>query len=147
MPYPDILELLQQLQTTHEEDRHLYRGQMKRYEPHRWSVQQELREVEALYPADYRFHYQIEDFSRESLDRIVQRVSAARAFGRTVRDQFGLFLFVTLVAEGAGRVGMGTRALPGTRRGGQGREPAPGQSLLPDGVVAGPTLRHCHGTD
>jgi hypothetical protein len=99
MHYPNILELLQQLETVHEEDRHLYRGQVKRYEPHRWTVQQELREVEALYPADYRFHYQHKDFSRENLDRIVQRVSAARAFGRTVRDQFALFVFLTLVTE------------------------------------------------
>ena len=100
MHYPDIIELLQQLQAEHEEDRSLYRGQLKRYNPHRWTVEQELREVEALYPADYRFHYQHKDFSRENLDRNVQRVSAARAFGRTVRDQFGLFLFVTLVTEG-----------------------------------------------
>jgi hypothetical protein len=97
---PDILALLQQLETEHEEDYHLYRGQMERYEPHRWTVQQELREVEALYPADFRFHYQNKDFSPENSDQYLQRVSAARAFGRAVRDQFVLFLFLTLVAEG-----------------------------------------------
>ncbi|HUF65222.1 MAG TPA: FRG domain-containing protein, partial [Gemmatimonadaceae bacterium] len=100
MDSPDILELLRQLQTTHEEDRHLYRGQIRRYEPHRWSVQREVREVEALYPAHYRFHYQNKDFSNENLERTVQRASAARAFGRTVRDQFSLFLCLTLIAEG-----------------------------------------------
>lgn len=100
MRYPDILELIHDLQTAHEEDRHLYRGQLKRYEPHRWTAQQELREVEALYPLDFRFHYQEKDFSRENLDRIVQRVSAARAFGRTVRNQFAVFIYLTLEAEG-----------------------------------------------
>ncbi len=100
MYYPDILELIQQLQTTHEVDHHLYRGQMDRYEPHQWIVQQELREVEALYPADYRFHYQNKDFSRENIERKAQQVSAVRAYGRSVRDQFVLFLFYTLVAKG-----------------------------------------------
>jgi hypothetical protein len=97
---PDILALLQQLEMEHKENYCLYRGQMERYEPHRWTVQQELREVEALYPADFRFQYQNKDFSLENLDRNVQRVSAARAFGREVRDQFGFFLFLMLVAEG-----------------------------------------------
>jgi hypothetical protein len=100
MDYPNIIELLQQLETEHEEDRYLYRGQMRRYPAHQWTVQQELREVEALYPADYRFQYQNKDFSRENIERIVQRVSAARAFGRMVRDQFSIFLAATLIAEG-----------------------------------------------
>ncbi|HEX9786224.1 MAG TPA: hypothetical protein VGA56_26290 [Opitutaceae bacterium] len=56
MSLPDILELLQWLKSEHEEDGHLYRGQMRRDAPHRWTVKKEQREVEALYPADYRFN-------------------------------------------------------------------------------------------
>ena len=97
--HPDILEVLKHLQKEHEENCYLYRGQIRQYEPHRWTVGRELREVEALYPADFRFHYQNKDFSRENPDLNAQRISAAREFGRVVRDKFAEFLFVTLLAE------------------------------------------------
>ena len=93
---PDILELLEKLESEHQENEHLYRGQMIRYEPHRWEVDGDARETEALYPADYRFHYRQKDFSKENSEKNIRKISAARAYGRTVRDQFGLFLFVTI---------------------------------------------------
>jgi len=78
----------------------LYRGQIRRFPPHKWTVNGEERQVEALYPADYRFHYATVDFSPESFEQNVRRVSAARAYGRSVRDQFAVFLGVALLDEG-----------------------------------------------
>jgi hypothetical protein len=97
---PDAGELLQQLERDHRADRHLYRGQLRRHAPHRWKAQGEEREVEALYPADYRFHYEHRDLSPESSEAILGKVTAARAYGRTVRDQFVLFLIGRLASMG-----------------------------------------------
>lgn len=99
MAPPDIVDLLAQLEDEHEEGRHLYRGQLARYPPHRWTAHGEEREVEALYPADYRFHYQHKDFSARNSERILQRVTAARAYGRTLREQFITFLVLLMNGE------------------------------------------------
>ena len=98
MEYPTIVELIQMLTSEHKDDLYLYRGQMERYKPHKWKTEQEERSVEALYPADYRFHYKHNDFSPKNLEHISRQVIAARAYGRTIRDQFNAFLFITLLA-------------------------------------------------
>lgn len=96
---PTIIELLQILEKDHEEDKYLYRGQTKRYEPHRWVVNHENREVEALYPGDFRFHYKNVDFSPQYHEQRIRQATAARAYGRNIRDQFITFLTITLLAD------------------------------------------------
>ena len=100
MSLPDVLDLLGQLEADHRADRHLYRGQMRRYEPHRWTAFHEERSVEALYPADFRFHYGHQDFSGQHAARISARVSAARAHARQVRDLFTSMLMLHLAGMG-----------------------------------------------
>lgn len=91
-----ILDLLRKLEAEHQPGRHLYRGQERRYPPHRWTADDGPHEVEALYPSDFRFHYAELSFSPEKTKAIADRVTAARAYQRDVRDQFVLFLLAHL---------------------------------------------------
>jgi len=90
---PDVLELLKQLEAEHDSDRHLYRGQMKRYERYRWTGESDSGEVEALFPADFRFAYEFTDFSSpDKAEMHARRTAEARDHGRNVRDAFSTFL-------------------------------------------------------
>ncbi|MBL8351097.1 MAG: FRG domain-containing protein [Burkholderiaceae bacterium] len=91
-----ILELLRQLEAEHQPGRHLYRGQVRRYPPHRWTADDGPHEVEALYPSDFRFHYAEASFSPGTTEAMAKRVTAARAYQRDVRDQFVAFLLAHL---------------------------------------------------
>ena len=75
-----VVDLLQQLEAEHDSGRHLYRGQVRRHPPHRWTADDGEHEVEALYPSDFRFHYAERSFPPEQIPEIAKRVSAARAY-------------------------------------------------------------------
>ncbi len=88
MLFPDILELLEFLEKGQQPDQYLFRGQLKRFPPHKWKTGGKTYEIEAIYPRDFRFYYEHHAPSEE----LVRKTSSARAFGREVRDQFVLFL-------------------------------------------------------
>lgn len=92
MSLPTISQLLLELEAQHEPARHLYRGQVRRYEPHRWQDGKGQHELEALYPSDFRFHYKHQDIRPGSAHAVLDRIIAARAYNREVRDQFVVFL-------------------------------------------------------
>lgn len=79
-----IRELLEFLERERTSGAYLYRGQMKRYPRHTWKTAERTQQIEALYPQDYRFFYH----EHESTDATAAMVSAAREFGRYIRDQF-----------------------------------------------------------
>ena len=63
MIFPDVHKLFDFLEASHQPDQHLYRGQLKRYPPHLWNTGDKSYEIEAVYPADFRFIYVERAFS------------------------------------------------------------------------------------
>ena len=57
MVFNNTGELLSFLEEEDQTDLHLYRGLQKRYDVHKWKLGSEIREIEAVYPGDFRFFY------------------------------------------------------------------------------------------
>jgi hypothetical protein len=98
MDFASIGDLIGFLERERGGDNYLYRGQLVRWPQHRWKwkAEQPPYEIEALYPADFRFFYQ-ESGPTESTTRMV---AAARAYGRRIRGEFSTFLLPQLLKIG-----------------------------------------------
>jgi hypothetical protein len=92
LSFAGIRELLEFLERERASDEYLCRGQTKRYDRHTWKTPDRTLEIEAVYPQDYRFFY----YEHEPTETTAFKVSAAREFGRDVRDQFFQFLAIYL---------------------------------------------------
>ncbi len=90
--FDNILSLLRHLESEHDPDIHLYRGQLSRF-THDWLDENGPIKLESIYPSDYRF---ITNF-RSHNEIPPNDITAARSYGRKVRDLF--FSTLTLKAS------------------------------------------------
>jgi hypothetical protein len=94
--FDGIATLLEFLRDGGADDRYLYRGQLRRYPPHDWTEGGAAHSIEAIYPADFRFHYR---HTGPFDDLAARRISSTRAYGRTVRNLFSNFLAMHFSAQ------------------------------------------------